>query len=127
VSRTPLPISFRVDQRPVSGETLALDAGDRILVLTSCSADLGLELQATYITGHREDDVLVGECWAIGAEESEPVSRYLPTSEESIADPRPACLYDHLQRLIDLASEAGYELGFEGVDGAVAHLNPTSV
>jgi hypothetical protein len=126
VSREALPIEFRVAGRPVGGETLALDAGDRVLVLTSCSADLGLELRTTYMA-NRRGEVLVGESWAIGAEEGGPLSRRVEAEEEPLLERRAACLYGHLGRLVELAREAGYELRFNGVDEAVGRLSPASV
>src|SRR5665811_819343 len=40
VPRTVFPIRFLVDDRSVAGETLYLDAGAQVLVLTTCSAEL---------------------------------------------------------------------------------------
>jgi len=122
--RTTLPLSFLVDDRPIGGETLHCDAGAAVLVLTSCSAELGLELRSAYLAGEGRDQILVAESAVVGAGEAELGSRLVAQPAEALVYRRRHLLYDHLQRLQDLALTRGFELRFEGVDDAVAQLDP---
>ena len=122
--RIALPIRFRLDSRSVSGETLVLEAGAEVLVLTSCSADLGIELRSAYLSGEEHADLLVAESGVIRAAPAELGSRWLPDAREALNSQRRRVLYDHLQRFQDLALEAGHALSFDGVEPAVAQLDP---
>lgn len=122
--RDPLPIRFRLDGRPLGGETLCLDAGARVLVLTSCSAELGIELRSAYLGGERRGELLVAESAVLGAGPAEFLTRYLDDGAEAHTHERRRLLYDHLGRLQDLAREGGWDLAFEGVDAAAAQLDP---
>ena len=132
VDRTPLPIAFYDAGRPVRGETLTLDVGDNLLLLTSSSADLGLNLRNAYDIAEGRDEIQVMDNWKIRGRHGLPSTRLLATSpdrsfEPIRADLRPRCLYDHLARLIELARAAGVELSIDGVDAAARQLDPASV
>jgi hypothetical protein len=133
VQRERLPIRFRLDGRPLSGETLCLDADARVLVLTSCSAELGIELRSAelgielrsaYLGGERRGELLVAESAVLGAGPAEFLTRYLDDEAEAHTHERRRLLYDHLGRLQDLAREGGWDLAFEGLDAAAAQLDP---
>lgn len=122
--REPLPLRFLIDGRPVDGETLHCDAGAAVLVLTSCSAELGLELRSAYLAGEGRDEVLVAESAIVGTGEAELDSRILAQPAEALVYVRRHLLYDHLQRLQDLAQAGGWELAIEGIDEAASQLDP---
>ena len=124
--RTPLPIRFALDGRPVGGETLHTDAGAEVLVLTSCSAELGLELRSAYLGGEGRDELLVAESAVLGAGPAELSTRRLGSTADSHTYARRRLLYDHLQRLQDIARAGGWALAFEGIDAAAAQLDPLS-
>ena len=124
--RAPLPIRFLVDDRPAAGETLHLDAGAQVLVLTSCSADLGVELRSTYLGGEGRDEVLVAESAVLGGGPAELSTRRLEAAGDTHTYERRRLLYDHLGHLQDLAGNAGHALAFEGIETAAAELDPLS-
>lgn len=124
--RTPLPLRFMVGDKEVSGETLHCDAGASIMVLTSCSAQLGLELRSVYLSGEGRGEILVAESAVLGAEPAELGSRLLDEAAGALVDERRRLLYDHLQRLQDLALGGGWALSFDGVEDAAAKLDPLS-
>lgn len=124
--RTALPIRFLVDDRPVAGETLHLDAGAQVLVLTSCSAELGLELRSAYLGGEGSDEVLVADSAVFGAGPAELSTRRLEAAGDTHTYERRRLLYDHLGRLQDLAGHTGHTLGFAGIEAAAAELDPLS-
>lgn len=126
MSRTPLPLRYLLDGMPVGGETLHCDAGAAVFVLTSCSADLGLELRSAYLAGEGRDRVLVAESAVVGARDAELASRFLPQPLEAHVYHRRHFLYDHLQHLQDLALAEGRELSIAGIDHAAAQLDPDS-
>ena len=124
--RDPLPIRFLVDGRPLTGESLYLDAGANVLVLTSCSAKLGIELRSAYLAGEGRDELLVAESAVLGAGPAELCTRRLESAPEAHSNERRRLLYDHLQRLQDLAAQADLALAFDGVDAAAVQLDPLS-
>lgn len=127
--RSPLPIRFLVDDRSVAGETLYLDAGANVLVLTSCSAELGLELRSAYLGGEGRDEVLVAESAVFGAGPAELSTRRLEAAGDTHTYERRRLLYDHLGRVQDLARREDRALGFEGIEAAAAEfdlLSPAS-
>jgi hypothetical protein len=127
VPRTPLPIRFSLDGRPLTGETLHVDAGANVLVLTSCSAELGIELRSAYLGGEGREELLVAESAVLGAGPAELTTRRLEAAGDAHTYERRRLLYDHLQRLQDLARDAGRSLAFEGVDAAAAQLDPLAL
>jgi hypothetical protein len=124
VPRDPLPIRFALDGRPLSGETLCMDAGAQVLVLTSCSAELGIELRSVYLGGEGRDELLIAESAVLGAGPAELSTRRLEAAGDTHTHERRRLLYDHLGRLQDLAREGGWDLAFEGIDAAAARLDP---
>jgi hypothetical protein len=124
MSRERLPLSYRIGKRRIQGETLYLDAGASVLVLTSCFADLGLELRGAYLSAERSDRLLVAESAVLGGEPAELCSRRLDMRELARDEQRRHPLYDHLYSLQDLAARGGSALRFEGVEAAVAELDP---
>jgi hypothetical protein len=126
VPREPLPIRFRLDGRRIAGETLCLDAGARVLVLTSCSAELGIELRSAYLGGERCAELLVAESAVLGPGPAELGARCLDDEVGAHTHERRRLLYDHLGRLQDLARRGGWDLACEGVDSAAAQLDPLS-
>lgn len=124
VPREPLPIRFRLDGRPLSGETRCLDAGARVLVLTSCSAELGIELRSAYLGGEGRGELLVAESAVLGAGPAELDTRYLDDEADAHTHQRRRLLYDHFGRLQDLAREGGWDLAFEGTGAAAVQLDP---
>lgn len=124
MARTPLPLRFLIDGRPVGGETLHCDVGAAVRVITSCSAELGLELRSAYLAGEGRDEVLVAESAIVGAGAAELGSRTIAQPAESFVYVRRHLLYDHLQRLQDLAQAGGWELAIEGTGEAAAQLDP---
>jgi len=129
VPRDPLPIRFSLEGRPLAGETLYLDAGAQVLALTSCSSELGIELRSAYLGGEGCDELLVAESAVLGAGPAELSTRRLEGEPEAHSNERRRLLYDHLQRLQDLAEQIDLALAFEGVDVAASRLDrfsPTS-
>ena len=126
VPRASLPIRFSLEDRFVAGETLFLDAGANVLVLTSCSAELGIELRNAYLAGEGRDELLVAESAVVGAGPAELCTRHLEAAPDAHIDQRRRLLYDHLQRLQDLAAQVDLALAFEGVDVAASRLDPFS-
>lgn len=96
------------------------------MVLTSCSAELGIELRSAYLGGEGRDEVLVAESAVVGAAPAELSSRSLADAAGALADERRRLLYDHLQRLQDLALADDRPLSFVGVAEAAAGLDPLS-
>lgn len=123
VSRTPLPISFALAGRRLGGETLYAELGVHVTVLTSCCAELGIELRSAYLSGEGRGELLVAESAVLGTGPAEVATRTLERPSDARAERRPL-LYDHLQRLQDLAREAGWALAVEGVDAAVTRIDP---
>ena len=115
-----------MDGRTVRGETLAAGAGAQVFVLTSCSAELGLELRSAYLGAERRDHVLVAESAVVLGEPGAHFSRYIEQPEGALLDERRRLLYDHLQRLQELALEIGIELAFAGIDRASAMIDATA-
>lgn len=126
MSRARLPITFLLDRRVVGGETLESSAGAQVFVLTSCSSELGLELRSAYLGAERSDRVLVAESAVVLGEPGELFSRYIEQPEEALLEQRRRLLYDHLQRLQELALEIGLELAFAGIDRAVVAIDPSA-
>jgi hypothetical protein len=124
VPRTLLPISFTLEGRSLGGETLYTDAGAQVLVLTSCSAELGIELRSAYLGGEGCEELLVAESAVLDTDPAAFFTRRLESAAGAHTYERRRLLYDHLQRLQDLARGVGWELGFEGVDTAAAVLDP---
>ena len=124
MARTTLPISFSADGAPVSGETLASEACASVLVFTSTSAALGIELRSAYLEGERTESVLVAESGVLGGEQAQMGSRLLAVGEGVLTSERRRLLYDHLGALQDLADQAGHTLGFDGLDAASGDLDP---
>jgi hypothetical protein len=127
VPRTALPIRFSLDGRPLAGETLHTDAGAQVLVLTSCSAELGIELRSAYLGAEGREELLVAESAVLGAGPAELTTRRVDDAEGAQTHQRRRLLYDHLQRLQDLARAGGWALAFEGVDSAAAQLDPLAL
>ena len=126
VPRDRLPIRFLADGRPIAGETLRLDAGAAVLVLTSCSAELGIELRSAYLAAEGRDELLVAESAVLGAGPAELSTRRLEAAGGACTYERRRLLYDHLQRLQDLAAQVDLALAFDGVDAAAVQLDPLS-
>lgn len=120
----PLPITFLADGMSVGGETLVTEAGASVLVFTSTSAALGIEVRGAYLEGEGSASVLVAESAVIGGGPAALGSRSLKVGNEALTFERRLLLYDHLQALQDLASRAGYRLGVDGVDAAATALDP---
>lgn len=125
--RTALSIRFSLDGRPLAGETLHIDAGAQVLVLTSCSAELGIELRGAYLGAEGREELLVAESAVLGSSPAEFSTRRLEAAGDSHTYERRRLLYDHLQRLQDLARDGGWALAFEGVDAAAAQLDPLTL
>jgi hypothetical protein len=122
--RIPLRLSFTIDGRAVSAETLYCPVQAEMLVLTSCSAELDVELRSAYLAGSDTAEVLVAEAWVMGEEPTQLGSRRLGHSPRMLIRERRRALYDHLQRFQDLAAQAGRRgLQVEGVDLASGHLD----
>jgi hypothetical protein len=124
MARSALPITFFADGAPVGGETLVSEAGASVLVFTSTSAVLGIELRSAYLEGERSASVLVAQSGVIGSEPAALRSRLLVVGEGALTTERRQLLYDHLQGLQDLADQAGHRLGFDGLDAAAGRLDP---
>lgn len=125
MSRTCLPLTFHVNGRRLAGETLFVEAGAAVLVFTSCSSELGLELRGAYLEGGG-GRMLVAESAVLSPNAPELRSRHLEGVEEVLTYQRRRVLYDHLQALQDLAATAGVSLAFEGIEAAAAALDPHS-
>lgn len=124
MDRTALPLAFSSDGLPVSGETLVAEVGASVLVFTSASAPLGIELRSAYLEGERTASVLVAESGVLRGEPARLGSRLLTVGEGAFTSERRQFLYDHLQALQDLAAQAGHRLGFDGLDIAASALDP---
>jgi hypothetical protein len=129
----PLPIVFRLAAGPISAETLALDAGDNLLLLTTHSADLGLNLRNVYDRDEGRDEIHVMDNWKFQGRPHRPTTRLLssapadPRWKPVDTDLRLRCLYDHLGRYIELAKGQGFALSIDGIDAAARQLDPASV
>jgi hypothetical protein len=123
MARMSLPVEFVRGEDRVGGETFVADVGGDILVLTSCSDEIGLELRSAYLGGDDTEEVLVGEAWAVGSRSTELASRRLVDVRRLLIYERRRALYDHLQRLQDLALQRGDQLSFDGVDAAADQLD----
>lgn len=121
---TALPITFTVDGTPIGGETLVSEAGASVLVFTSSSAALRIELRSAYLEGEQSASVLVAESGVIGGEAAQLRSRLLRVGEDALTFERRRLFYDHLQALQDLAARAGCRLGFDRLDVAARALDP---
>lgn len=124
MARIMLPITFSADGAAVGCETLVTEAGASVLVFTSTSAVLGIELRSAYLEGEQNASVLVAASGVIGGEPAELRSRLLAVGEGALTTERRQLLYDHLQALQDLADRAGHQLGFDGLDAAAGNLDP---
>jgi hypothetical protein len=124
VPRSPLPLYFLIGDHQVGGETLHCDAGAAVLVLTSCSAELGIELRSVYLAGEGCEEVLVAESAVVGPGAAELSTRALAGTASALVDERRRLLYDHLQRLQDLALDAGRSLSFAGIAQSASRLDP---
>ena len=94
----------------VDGEQYASDhsvhrAGANVITVISCSSELALELQSTYVDGPRSSRVLVAESLTDGLQPAELEARWLEGIVEPIGYAPAACLYDHLHRLRDLIAD----------------------
>lgn len=108
----------------MGGETLIAEAGASVLVFTSSSAELGIELRSAYLEGEGNASVLAADSGVIGAGPAELASRLLALGEGAFTSERRLLLYDHLQALQNLAERAGCRLGFDGLDDAAGELDP---
>jgi hypothetical protein len=124
MDRTPLPITFAAAGVPVGGETLVSEAGASVLVFTSASAALGIELRSAYLEGEGRKSVLVADSGVVVGGPAELRSRLLALGEGALTHERRSLLYDHLQALQDLAERADHRLGFGGLDAAAGELDP---
>lgn len=124
MARISLPIRFSAEGTAVGGETLVTEAGASVLVFTSSSAAVGIELRSAYLEGERTGSVLVAESRLIGGDPAELRSRMLPLGGGALATDRRLLLFDHLSSLQDLAHRAGHHLGFDGLDAAACDLDP---
>lgn len=124
MARGLLPIAFSAGGAPIGGETLVTEAGASVLVFTSASAALGIELRSAYLEGERNASVLVADSGVIGGQAAELGSRLLALGEEALTYERRLLLYDHLQALQDLADRVGHRLAFDGLDEAARVLDP---
>ncbi len=117
---------------PAEPPPSTLDVGDNLLLLTTTSSDLGLNLRNVYDAAEGRDEIQVIDNYKICGRHGPPTTRLLATSPDPSFEPippdrRPRCLYDHLARFIELARAAGFELSIEGVDAAARQLDPASV
>lgn len=124
MARSLLPVTFSADGVPVDGETLVSEAGASVLVFTSTSAALGIELRSAYLEGDRSASMLVAESGVIAGEQAQLRSRLLVVGDGALTCERRRLLYDHLGTLQDLADQAGHQLGFGGLDAAASDLDP---
>lgn len=122
--RTSLPLRFRAEDRDVQGETLFAEVGGDVLVLTSCSPELGLELRSAYVAGPDIDEIQVAEASAVRTERTHLDHRLIEDAPGALIQEKRRLLYDHLNRLQDLALEAGCALSFDQVDRAAGVLDP---
>ena len=98
------------------------DVGSDVLVFTSCSTSLDLELRSAYLAGDDSDEVLVAEAWSVGDRRTEMAPRKLGDAAGMLIYERRRALYDHLQRLQDLALQLGEQLSFDDVEAAIQQL-----
>ena len=125
VERTVLPITFAVDERRIGGETLGCEVGPAIAALTTNCAALGLSLHATYVGHDGLRKVLVSELVHVDPPGPELHPRELDAPEGMFTYRRREPLYDHLQRVQDLALERlGVHLRVHGADAAARELDP---
>jgi hypothetical protein len=111
--------------RPVAGETLFSEVGAAVLVFTSCSAELGIELRSAYLDG-AEGEILLAESAVLPGGSTELRSRRLEGGEGVLTYQRRRLLYEHLQALQDLAGQADLGLAFDDVAASAALLDPHS-
>ena len=112
----------------VDGDAIASDhtiqrVGPNAVALMSCSAELGLELQGVYLEAPSGPDILVAELWISGDQPASSEARRIPRDVPIALSPvRP--LYDHLQRLQDLALQLlGKRLSVVDLGSAAAELS----
>ena len=126
MARDPLPLRYRIDDREVSGETLAMDAGPYGLHLSSTLEDEGLRLHAAYVASPSDPRVLVAEFADTGRRKGSLASRWIEGEPHALAFERSALLLDHLGRLQGLAHEAGLRLRVddESIERSVREIDP---
>jgi hypothetical protein len=123
VDREPLPLRFVLAGEPTDGETLVLPAGPFVVVFTTTLGDAPLGLAGSYLGFDGSPTVRVGEVvdppngatW---------IGERTLMSHGSFTFARRALLYDHLQRLQELAlAELGNELSVVSLDDAAQVLD----
>ena len=126
MGRCPAPPSARsASPSTAACETLHADAGAQVLVLTSCSAELGIELRSAYLGGEGREELLVAESAVLGAGPAEFCTRRLeapaaiPTPTSAAASSTTTCSASRTS-----PAPRGWALAFEGVDAAAAQLDP---
>jgi hypothetical protein len=125
--RQPLDVELVLDGRSVASETRYAEAGAYVLVLSSCVAELGLELHSTYV-GHpgvetRVTHLILG---ARGPQRAATEAVARPDGELPVVFARRRCLFDHLQRLQDELAGIGHQAGIDVDDASVSELEQPS-
>ena len=118
-----LPCSLTVDGEEIPSDHSVVDVGPYGLSITSASARADVELQSIYLAARGCPQVLVSEYAQTAADPIVLSSRWMNAAEGVLPYAPARCLYDHLQRLQDLAEEhLGRAVGVCGLAEAEAEL-----
>ena len=102
----PLPIALTLDGQPVRSETLAPADGPYTIAFSTTLTDRAIALHSTYLGSPQSPTTALSHLVLAGTqthtETAEVDAAQLPIDHQ-----RQHCLYHHLQRLQDLALDAG--------------------
>lgn len=118
-----LPCCLTIDGEEIASDHAVSDVGPYGLSITSASARADVELQSVYLAARGCPRVLVSEYAQVAAEPIELSSRWMDAAEGVLPYAPSRCLYDHLQRLQDLAEgHLGRAVGVADLGAAEAAL-----
>jgi hypothetical protein len=126
---TTLPLRFTIvgSSEPIPVETIAYDAGDNNLTLTSIDPDRGLHLRSGFDYEEGRATIAVADNWRLRGRRGQPEFRLLEDALSVDAEAlRRSCLYDHVARFVDFAGLTGTALAVDGVDRAAIEINPSA-
>jgi hypothetical protein len=127
VSPTFLPCPLLRDGETVRSETVVYDTGARGLTFVTTSADLEIQLYSSYLGDELLDVAVVAEAFQRpGSSKPQLSSRQVALPFGFLPYERNTALTDHLQRVVELAGEAGLALALGKVERAVRILSPAS-
>lgn len=118
-----LPCCLTIDGEEIASDHAVADVGPYGISITSASARADVELQSIYLAARGCPQVLVSEYAQVAAEPIVLSSRWMNAAEGVLPYAPARCLYDHLQRLQDLAeAHLGRAVGVAGLAEAEGEL-----